>query len=160
MANDEIQIINYLPVHKIYFKQLNYDWIKKYFTAEEEDLKILENPEEYILKGGGAILMAKRGCNIIGTCGLIKINEGIFELVKMAVDEKERGKKIGYLLGEAAIGKAKQLGAYRVQLETSSKLIPAVNLYKKLGFVEIPLKKSEYERCDLKMVLDLRHTSF
>ena len=152
---DEIKIIDYLPGHKIFFKQLNY--IKKYFTVEKEDLKLLENPEEYIIKPGGAILMAERDGNIIGTCGLLRINDGTFELVKMAVDEKERGKRIGYLLGEAAIKKAKDLGADKIQLETNSSLIPAVNLYKKLGFTEVPLNNSEYKRCDLKMILDLNH---
>ena len=154
---DEIKIIDYLPGHKIFFKQLNYIWIKKYFTVEKEDLKLLENPEEYIIKPGGAILMAERDGNIIGTCGLLRINDGTFELVKMAVDEKERGKRIGYLLGEAAIKKAKDLGADKIQLETNSSLIPAVNLYKKLGFTEVPLNNSEYKRCDLKMILDLNH---
>ena len=160
MNLDKIVIIDYLPEHKNYFKQLNYVWINKYFTVEKEDLKLLENPEENIIKPGGAILIAKRGDDIIGTCGLIKINEDTFELVKMAVDEKERGKNIGYMLGYAAVNKAKILGAKNIQLETSSTLMPAVNLYKKLGFIEVPLKDSEYKRCNLKMVLDLKHFSF
>jgi GNAT superfamily N-acetyltransferase len=160
MSTDEVKIVDYLPENKIFFRQLNYVWIKKYFTIEEEDLKLLENPEEYIIKPGGAILMAKRGEDIIGTCGLLKINDDIIELVKMAVDEKERGKNIGYMLGYAAINKAKILGAKRIQLETSSTLMPAVNLYKKLGFIEVPLKESEYKRCNLKMSLDLQHFSY
>ena len=86
MSSDEVKIVDYLPENKIFFRQLNYVWIKKYFTIEEEDLKLLENPEEYIIKPGGAILMSKRGEDIIGTCGLLKINDDIIELVKMAVD--------------------------------------------------------------------------
>ena len=160
MNFDDIKIIDYLPEHKNYFKQVNYVWIKKYFTVEEEDLKLLENPEEYIIKPGGAILMAKRGEDIVGTCGLIKINDDTFELVKMAVDEKERGKNIGLMLGYAAINKAKILGAKKIQLETSSALMPAVNLYKKLGFIEVPFTESEYKRCNLKMSLDLQHLDF
>ncbi len=94
MNFNDIQIIDYLPEHKTFFKQLNYNWIEKYFSVEDEDLKLLENPGECIIKHGGAILMAKRGEAIIGTCGLVKVNETTFELVKMAVDEKERGKKL------------------------------------------------------------------
>lgn len=155
MNLDEIQIIDYLPEYKIDFKRLNYNWIEKYFAVEDEDRKLLENPDEYIIKPGGAILIAKRGEDIIGTCGLIKVNKNTFEIVKMAVDEQERGKKIGNLLCDAVIKKAKELGANKIQLETNSNLIPAVNLYKKMGFVEVPIKESEYKRCDLKMVLDL-----
>lgn len=159
MNLSEIKIIDYQPEHKNYFRQLNYEWIKKYFTVEEEDLKLLENPEEYIIKPGGAILMAKRGEDIVGTCGLIKTDNDTFELVKMAVDENVRGRKIGYLLGTAAINKARKLGAKKIQLETNSSLIPVVSLYKKLGFAEVLLKKSEYKRCNLKMVLDIAHLS-
>ncbi len=156
MKSNVIQIVDYSPGHKIYFKQLNYQWIKKYFTVEKEDIKLLEEPQKYIIKPGGAILMAKNGGDIVGTCGLIKINKTTFELVKMAVDEKARGRNIGYLLGQAIINKAKNLGASIIRLETSSKLIPALTLYRKLGFTEIPLNKSEYKRCDVKMELRIK----
>ena len=74
----------------------------------------------------------------------------------MAVDEKARGRNIGYLLGKAIINKAKNLGASKIQLETSSKLIPALSLYRKLGFTEIPFVKSGYKRCDVKMELKIK----
>ena len=155
MDNTEIRIVDYLPEYKIYFQKLNYKWIEKYFAVENEDIKLLENPEEFIIKPGGVILFAKRGEDIVGTCGLMKIDDETYELIKMAVAETEQGKKIGYLLGEAIINEAIKSGAARIILETNSKLIPAVNLYKKLGFIEIPLNNSEYKRCDLKMVLEL-----
>jgi putative acetyltransferase len=156
MSSDAIQIVDYSAEYRNDFKQLNYQWIKKYFTVEKEDVKLLEEPEKYIIKPGGFILLAKNGEDIVGTCGLIKINKKTFELVKMAVDEKVRGRHIGYLLGQAIINKAKNLGASIIQLETSSKLIPALNLYRKLGFVKIPLNNSEYKRCDVKMKLRLK----
>jgi GNAT superfamily N-acetyltransferase len=163
MNLEEVQIIDYLAELKIYFQQLNYDWIKKYFNVEKEDIKLLENPDKLIIKKGGAILIAKLGDEIIGTCGLIKLSSETFELVKMAVAEKSRGRKVGYLLGEGIIKKAKEFGASKIQLETNSILTPAINLYKKLGFVEMPLENSEYKRCNVRMILELnkpKTTSF
>jgi GNAT superfamily N-acetyltransferase len=156
MSKDKVQIIDYLPEYKIYFQQLNYEWIKKYFIVEDEDIKLLEYPDEHIIKTGGAILMAKLEDEIIGTCGLIKLNDDTFELVKMAVAENARGKKVGYVLGEGIIKKAKELGASIIQLETNSVLTPAINLYKKLGFIEVPLESSEYKRCNVRMVLEIK----
>ena len=70
----------------------------------------------------------------------------------MAVDEKYRGQKIGKALGEAAVEKAKTLGAHKIILYSNTILIPAVELYRKLGFVEVPVD-GPYKRSNIKMEL-------
>jgi ribosomal protein S18 acetylase RimI-like enzyme len=72
----------------------------------------------------------------------------------MAVSEKFRGKGIGQTLAEAAIAKAKSLNAKRIILYSSSKLTPALALYRKLGFLHVPVD-GPYKRSDVKMELDL-----
>jgi GNAT superfamily N-acetyltransferase len=74
----------------------------------------------------------------------------------MAVDERFRGQKIGLALSEAAIEKARALGAKKIILYSSTKLVPAINLYRKLGFVEVPVD-GPYKRSDIKMQLKLEH---
>jgi putative acetyltransferase len=81
----------------------------------------------------------------------------VSELTKMAVTEKFQGLKIGERLALAAINKAKSLGGKSIFLETNSKLLPAIKLYKKLGFEHkaYPKCKSEhYQRADTYMVLE------
>jgi GNAT superfamily N-acetyltransferase len=72
----------------------------------------------------------------------------------MAVNEKFRGLGIGYELANAAIAKARSLGATSIILYSSSKLLPALTLYQKLGFIHVPVD-GPYKRSDVKMQLDL-----
>jgi len=135
------------------YKRLNLEWIEKYFVVEEHDLEQLSNPEEYIINKGGEILFAVYEENVVGVCALIKTGEAEFELAKMAVAPQFRGKHIGYKLANYAIETAKLLGAKRIWLESNRKLVPAINLYTRLGFKEIPVTDSLYTRADIKMEL-------
>jgi len=47
--------------------------------------------------------MARYNREIVGTCALIKTDDDTYELAKMAVTERARGKNIGWLLGQAVI---------------------------------------------------------
>lgn len=149
----QIEIIDYQPKYAKDFLRLNKEWIEKYFKLEDEDKKTLENPYQYIIKPGGAIKLAKYKDEIVGTCGLIKINDEVYELAKMAVTEKCQGLQIGKKLGLSVLDKAKELGGNRVILESNKKLIPAITLYKSLGFKSSQHfgEKSVYERCDIEM---------
>jgi putative acetyltransferase len=62
---------------------------------------------------------------------------------------------LGEQLARRALEEARQMGATKVTLETNSKLIPAINLYKKLGFTEVTLKASKYGRVDVVMELSI-----
>ena len=75
---------------------------------------------------------------------------------KMTVSKTMRGKKIGRLLGNAILLKAREIGAKKVILNSNRKGSAAgVSLYLKLGFVEVPILEREYKRADIKMELDL-----
>jgi GNAT superfamily N-acetyltransferase len=154
---NNIEIFEYKPIYKEYFKKINYEWLKKYFSIETVDEEILSDPENKIIKKGGYIFFAKYKNEIAGTCALLKYNERIYELVKMGVLEKYQGKQIGKKITLAAIEKAKELGADYIYLTTHIRLVPAVNLYKKLGFeLAKPLHKISYERKGITMRLDLK----
>ncbi|MBC5776012.1 GNAT family N-acetyltransferase [Pontibacter sp. KCTC 32443] len=150
-----VTILDFEPEHAAKFRELNEEWITHYFVMEEADHKSLGDPQGYILDKGGYILMAKYNNEIVGTCALINDGNGIYELAKMAVTPKAQGLKIGKLLGEAAIKKARAAGALKVYLVSNRRLETALNLYKRLGFVEVPMPPSIYERADIKMEIEL-----
>ncbi len=143
------------PAHFSAFKFINYAWINKYFKVEQGDIDSLENPEKYFLETGGAVLLACRGDEVLGTTALKPMGENSLELCKMGVSDAALGLGIGYAIGEAAIKKAKDLGATRVYLETNSSLSPALNLYKKLGFSKVENFTSPYARADVAMEMYL-----
>jgi putative acetyltransferase len=149
------RILDYLPAHQPIFRALNEEWITQYFVMEAPDYQMLDEPERYILEPGGAIVMAEHQGQLVGTCALLPEGHGVFELAKMAVSPKAQGLGIGFALGQAAISKARQLGAQQLELLSNSRLRPALALYHKLGFRHVPVPVSPYQRTDVKMVLDL-----
>jgi DNA-binding MarR family transcriptional regulator/GNAT superfamily N-acetyltransferase len=154
----EVQIVDYKPAYREAFKQLNEEWISKYFKMEEADHKALDNPQKNILAKGGHILVALYNNEPVGVCALLKMNDPVYEyeLAKMAVSPAVQGKSIGWLLGQAAIEKAKSLGAKKIYLESNTILQPAINLYHKLGFQKVVGHPTPYERCNIQMELVIR----
>ena len=157
IRDSEIRVVGYTPRHRERFQALNLVWITEYFRVEDADRRVLGDPEGYILGHGGHIFMAERSDGlVVGACALLRNDDGSFELAKMAVDPVARGQHVGRALGEAAIGRAREMGAPYVELLSNTRLTPAIALYRSLGFVEVALPASEYERANIKMVLDLR----
>lgn len=154
----DVQIVEYQPHYQSAFKSLNEEWISTYFEMEEADYKALDNPDEYILNKGGKIFVALYNGEPFGVCALMKIDDPTydFEMAKMAVSPQAQGKNIGWLLGQAVINNAKELGASKVYLESNTILKPAVNLYYKLGFQKIAGHPTPYKRCNIQMELDLK----
>lgn len=153
----EIEIVAYQPKYHAAFKALNQEWITTHFEMEEADHRALDDPEGHILKKGGSILVALYRGEPVGVCALLKMDDPRFdfEMAKMAVSPKARGKHIGWLLGQAIIETARGAGANNIYLETNTLLRPAVNLYHKLGFHKIEGHPTPYRRCDLQMELIL-----
>lgn len=138
------------------FSKLNYDWIEKYFQVEESDRVALDAPKEYILDRGGVILMARYAGKVAGTCALLKTDSQTFELAKMAVADEFKGRGLGFLLGQAVLGRARELNARRVFLDSNTSLTPAINLYRKLGFKRVDAQPSPYARCNIQMEILLQ----
>ena len=152
----DVRIVPYAPRHRERFRELNLAWITEHFRVEEADRRALDDPDGYILGHGGCIFMAEVEGRIVGGCALLRNDDGSFELAKMAVDPAIRGHGVGRALGEAAIARARALGAPYVELLSNTRLIPAIALYRSLGFVEAPLPANDYERANIKMILELR----
>ncbi len=150
-----IEIIPYEEKYKAVFRDLNMAWIKEHFVVEEADLSALNHPEEYILEKGGQILIALYKGQAAGVCALIKMNDQKYELAKMAVSPTFKGKGMGYVLAKASLELAKSLGAQSVYLESNTRLVPAISLYRKLGFEKVQGEVSPYERCNIQMEIKI-----
>ena len=116
---------------------------------------MLDHPKEVILDKGGYIFLAHYDDTVVGTIGLIKIGESSFEILKLGVNEKFQGLGIGRKLMIYCLDLCSQLNVKKVVLETNTKLVSAIQLYKSLGFVEIPLTEVLFLTADCKMELNL-----
>jgi GNAT superfamily N-acetyltransferase len=151
---NQVQIVYYEQKHQPWFEKFNREWIEKYFWMEPVDFKVLQNPSEHIIAKGGEILMASVNEEMAGTVALKFVKPGVYEFTKMAVDEKFRGMKVGQALADAAIVRAKTLGAEKIILYSNTVLTPAIALYRKLGFRETDVD-GPYKRSNIKMELTL-----
>ena len=151
-----MRIIDYSPEYQADWKRINVAWIAERFVVEDVDLDVLDHPDENILSKGGHIILAMEGDEVVGTCALLFDTPGVYQMVKMAVDNRWRGKGFGRALGLAIIEKAKHNGARRVMLYSNrAGAVEAIDLYRKLGFKELPLPTKAYARADIYMELEL-----
>lgn len=149
------KIISYSPQHKEDFIRLNKAWLGKYFYVEPHDLETFNHIESDIISNGGGIFFCQIEDKIVGTVAVIKVNDKLYELAKMAVDENYQGLKLSNLLMEASIDFVKKQNAEKLFLVSNRILKPALNLYLKYNFVEVPMDETDYDRADIQMELKL-----
>ncbi|WP_259069363.1 GNAT family N-acetyltransferase [Mucilaginibacter sp. X4EP1] len=150
----ELQIIDYRPEYQPYFEKFNKQWLEEYFVVEPLDKWVLEQPEEAIIQKGGKVYFLTSDDKVVGTVALRFIDEGVFELTKMAIDKEFRGAGGGQVLCQAGIDKAREMGVQKLILFSNRVLANAIHIYHKLGFTEIPIEPGTYSRADIMMEIN------
>ena len=141
---------------RAHFERLNREWIERWFAVEEEDRKVFDDPGGQIVEPGGQIFFVVDEVGVRGTCAVIRHDAETFELAKMAVESSARGRGYGDRLVEAVVGFAREAGASRIMLVSNTRLGPALQLYRKHGFREVPLDPANgYSRADIQLELML-----
>ncbi|WP_366942414.1 GNAT family N-acetyltransferase [uncultured Tenacibaculum sp.] len=150
----QLEIVNFSEEFAKHFYDLNIEWLQTYFYVEPFDEEVLGKPKHYIIDKGGHIFFAKLNDEIVGTVALMPLDDkGTFELTKMAVSPEHRGHKIGQQLITKCIDFAKEENFSTLLLYSNTLLENAIYIYRKYGFVEVPLEaNSPYKRSDIKMV--------
>jgi ribosomal protein S18 acetylase RimI-like enzyme len=151
----DIKIITYQSQYKNDFIRLNKAWLEAYFYVEPHDLETFDTIEQNIIANEGEIFFCMVDQEIAGTVAMIKVTDDVYELAKMAVDKQFQGMKLSNLLMEACIDFAKSNKVKKIVLLSSTKLTPALTLYRKFNFKETPLGENDYARADIQMELEL-----
>jgi ribosomal protein S18 acetylase RimI-like enzyme len=151
------EVVTWRSEYRDAFERLNREWIERYFVVEPGDEAVFGDPAAAIVLPGGEIFFVRDDQGVQGTCALIPHGPGVFELAKMAVATTARGRGYGDMLMRAAIAHARRAGAHRIMLVSNTRLAPALALYRKFGFTDVPLEPGiEYARADIQLQLDLR----
>ncbi len=101
------------------------------------DRELAELPGDYA-PPGGLLLLAEHGGGLAGCVAMHRLDEESCEMKRLYARPAFRGKGLGRLLAETAIGKARSIGCRRMRLDTVEPLMKtAVELYRRLGFKEI-----------------------
>jgi ribosomal protein S18 acetylase RimI-like enzyme len=151
----ENTIIQYDNKYAKVFYNLNIEWLKTFFYVEPYDEEVLSKPQDYIINKGGYIFFYRQNNKVVGTVALMPTqNKQKFELTKMAVSPKHRGLKIGQQLMKYCIDFGKQNNFKALILYSNTKLENAIYIYRKYGFIEIPVEENcPYKRSNIKMEL-------
>jgi GNAT superfamily N-acetyltransferase len=96
----------------------------------------LELPGAYV-PPDGCLLLAQYGTQAAGCGALRRLDASRGEIGRMYVRPDFRGKKIGRVLLERLIQKARQIGYSGLRLETATYMTDAHALYRALGFEEV-----------------------
>jgi GNAT superfamily N-acetyltransferase len=109
------------------------------------------DPEE-VADGRGAFLVAYRDGKPVG-CGAVRKNDAmVAEIKRMYTAPEARGCGVGRRVLVELEAEARRLGANRLVLETGPRQAEALALYRRAGFVDIPLF-GEYEGCEFSICM-------
>lgn len=144
-----MEVVRYEEAYKQDFIRLNTAWIEKFFVMEQEDRDILGHVDDLLAKGG-MIFFAVENAHVLATCMVVPFGNHVWEMCKLAADEKYQGRGAGNAVFKACMEYAIEHGARKLTLISNHILENALHIYEKYGFQRVPVSRSEeYERCDV-----------
>lgn len=147
-----MEIIQYDEKYKKDFVDLNIAWIERYFVPEAADYEILDRVDE-LMSAGSMIYFAVENGQVLATCMAMPLGDNVWEICKLAAAGQYTGKGAGSAVFRACMDYAVNHGAVKLTLISNRRLKPALHIYGKCGFQEVPLDKDYwgYERADIQM---------
>lgn len=146
-----MRVVPYDVKYKNDFIEMNKTWISQMFVIEAEDIRELENIEPIIEKGGNIFFALDENNNVMACCMIGPRADGDWEIMKFATKGMYTGTGAGNACLEACIAYAKEKGINRIIIVSNRKCVQALHLYRKNGFVEMPVDKEKFpfERADI-----------
>lgn len=151
LSKHRFELSTQIGPHRAAFRELNLAWIEKYFRVEKKDIEQTNNPEQCVRDGGQVFFLVIDG-QAVATCAMYKINEGYFELAKMAVRPDFQGQGLGDVLMIESEKWVRDQGGREILILSNTVLEPAIRLYKKHGFEVVHLgPHPDYERANIEL---------
>lgn len=149
-----MKIIEYEKKYKKDFIELNTAWVQRFFTLEQADLEVLEHVDN-LLEKGAMIYFAVEEEKVFATCMAMPLKDDVWEICKLAATGQYTGKGAGSGVFKACMNYAISHGAKKLTLISNRRLKPALHIYQKFGFQEVPLNKAfwGFDRADIEFEL-------
>lgn len=139
-----MKIVPYQERYKEDFIEMNKQWISNMFVIEEEDLSVLNNIEAAIEAGGQIFFAIDEDENVLACCMIAPLPNGEWEIEKFCAKGMYTGTGAGSACLKACIDYAKEKHVEKVVIVTNTKCEQAIHLYRKFGFIEVPVDKEEF----------------
>lgn len=138
-----MKIVPYEKKYKEDFIEMNKQWISNMFVIEEEDLLVLNNIE-CAIEAGGQIFFAVEDEEVLACCMIAPLPNGEWEIEKFCAKGMYTGTGAGSACLKACIDYAREKGVEKIVIVTNTKCEQAIHLYKKFGFIEVPVDKEKF----------------
>ena len=126
----------------------------KDFLSEFDDFWTFNVLEQEFNNNNTTYIVAKENNLVVGFAGLLMIVDEA-NVMNIVTKKDKRNSGIGTLLLEKLIEIAKEKKSTSITLEVNEKNIPAINLYKKLQFKEVGVRKKYYDNTDSAILMTL-----
>ncbi len=156
-----MELVTYRKEYKQIFIDLNIQWIKRYFVPEAADYEILDQVDR-LMEMGSMIYFAIEDGQVLATCMAMPLEGSEWELCKLAAVGQYTGKGAGSKVFKACMDFAIAHGAKKITLISNRLLKPALHIYRKFGFQEVPLRKEawDYNRADIEFVYNVSDADY
>ena len=146
-----MKIVPYDKKYKNTFIEMNKQWISQMFVIEKEDLAVLNNIEQAIQAGGQIFFSVDDNDEVLACCMIAPLANGEWEIEKFCAKGMYTGTGAGSACLKACMDYARQKHVEKVVIVTNKKCIQAIHLYKKFGFVQVPVDKEKFpfDRADI-----------
>lgn len=148
-----MKIEEYKPEYKEAFIRLNTEWLTRFYWVEDFDKYAMDNVEKLIEGGAMAYFALDEDGEVLATCMAMPLEGDTWEICKLAAKNQYTGTGAGSAVLKAALDYAQAHGAKKEVLISCRSLKPAIHLYHKFGFHEVPYRKEYWksEKADIEM---------
>lgn len=148
-----MKIVPYAPQYRGDFVALNTAWLTRFYWVEPFDQYAMDHIEELISQGAMTFFALDENEEVLATCTAMPLEGNTWEICKLAARGQYTGSGAGSAVLLAAMHYAETHGAEKEVLISCRSLKPAIHLYKKFGFHEVPYRKSFWksEKADIEM---------
>jgi GNAT superfamily N-acetyltransferase len=111
--------------------------VDAYFDRAAFQAELAGLPDKY-RPPDGDLLLARCDGEVAGCVALRALGDDACEMKRMFVYPRFHGYGVGRALGEAIVDEARRAGHRVMRLDTSRRQEPALGLYRRLGFRDVP----------------------
>lgn len=153
-----MRVVPFEEKYRADFIEMNRAWIQEMFhRVEEQDEKEFGEIDTYLKRGGQIFCATHDDGTALAFAMIAPRDDGEWEIMKFAARGMYTGKGAGSACLQACIDYAKEKKVKRILIVSNRKCTHAVHLYRKFGFTEIPVDKTQFPfaRADVAFELQL-----